>query len=582
MKLTDEVINDIRDSANIVDVIKHYMNLEKKGRSYVGLCPFHDDHSPSMSVSEDKQIYKCFVCGNGGNVFTFVQNFKKVSFPEAVKEVSEIIGKPIEIDLGPKKVSKNQKYYDLLNKMITYCTYLLSASKAGQEAITYLYKRGLTDKDIEYFQIGYNPENNVIYQYLKKNNEKDEDMIKAGVCRMLDSGMADVFYKRIIFPIHDKDGNPIAFTARDFKGESNAKYINSNENIIYTKGDNLYNYHRAKPSCRQLGYVLICEGVMDVIAYYRAGKENVVATLGTACTKKQIELIKSLSDRVVLSYDGDNAGQLANIKVGEQLLEAGLQVQVIDNDTKLDPDEIINQFSKNALRDIETKKISYIEYAMKYYKNRYNLDNYEDRKAMTITVSKLIDKLADEYDRDNYANELYEITRIKRRETANKKKVEYNNKLADVNYSIDGLTKAEYVILNQMAISRKAYDIYQDKLGFLLDENNFKLAMLIIDDYRKNNKCSLGRIFGQTDDENIKNLINNLDNVDLNHDEYDEESLMGAIARVKKEVMLKKIADLKEKITINMTVDPKKAQELMIEYEKMIKDLGGNNGEEGN
>lgn len=578
MKLTEEVINDIRDSADIVDVVKHYINLTKKGRSYVGLCPFHDDHSPSLSVSEDKQIYKCFVCGNGGNVFTFVSNFKKISFPEAVKEVSEIIGKPIEIDLAPKKVSKYQNYYDLLNKMITYANYLLSASKLGQEALTYLYKRGLSDEEISYFSIGYNPENNVIYQYLKNNNEKDEDMIKVGVCRMLDSGMADVFYRRIIFPIHDADGNPIAFTARDFTGNSDAKYINSNENIIYTKGDNLYNYHRARQICRQAGYVVVCEGVMDVIAYHRAGKQNVVATLGTACTSKQIELLKSLGVKIVLSYDGDNAGQLANLKVGEQLLGAGMNVSVIDNDTKLDPDEIITQYGKNALRDLESKQISFIDYAIKYYRNRYNLDNYEDRKAMTIAVSKLIDKLQDEYDRDNYENELYEITRIRKREGENKQKVEYNKKIADVNYSIDGLTKAEYTILNQMAISRKAFDIYQNKLGFLLDENNLKLAMLIIDDYRKNNKCSLGRIYDQTDDENIRSLINSIGMLETIPEEFNEESLLGAIQRVKHEVTLKKIADLKDKINMTVTVDPKKAQEYLMEYEKLIKDLGGNNG----
>ena len=582
MKLTDEVINDIRDSANIVDVVKHYINLTKKGRSYVGLCPFHDDHSPSLSVSEDKQIYKCFVCGNGGNVFTFVSNFKKISFPEAVKEVADIIGKPIEIDLAPKKVSKYQPYYDLLSKMITYCTYLLSASKLGQDALAYLYKRGITDEEIEYFSIGYNPDNNLIYQYLKNNGEKDEDMIKSGVCRMLDSGMADVFYKRIVFPIHDSEGNPIAFTARDFTGQSDSKYINSNENVIYTKGDNLYNYHRARQAARKAGYVIVCEGVIDVIAYYRASKENVVATLGTACTKKQIELLKSMCDKVVLSYDGDNAGQLANIKIGEQLLDAGMNVLVVDNDTKLDPDEIISQYGKNALRDLEAKQISFIDYAIKYYRNRYNLNNYEDRKALTMKVSALIDKLDDEYDRDNYENELYEITKIRKRETTNTKKTEYNRKMADVNYSVDGLTKAEYTILNQMAISRKAFDIYQNRLGFLLDENNLKLAMLIIDDYRKNGKCSLGRIYDQTDDENIRNLINDIGLLETIPEEFDEESLMGAIDRVKHEVTLKKIADLKDKISVSMTVDPAKAQEYLREYEKLIKDLGGNNGKERN
>ena len=578
MRLTDEVINDIRNSANIVEVIGHYIPLEKKGKSYRAICPFHDDHDPSLSISEDKQIYKCFVCNNGGNVFTFVSNFKKISFPEAVSEVATIIGKPITIDLAPKKVSKYQHYYDLLEAMISYCTYLLSASKLGQDALTYLDDRGLNTNIINYFNIGLNPENNKIYDYLKNHNFKDEDMIKTGICRMLDSGMADVFYNRIIFPIHDKDGNPIAFTARDYKGNSDSKYINSNDNVIYTKGDNLYNYHRAKQASKKAGFVFICEGVMDVIAFYRAEKENVVATLGTACTSNQIRLLKSLSNKVVLAYDGDNAGQNANLKIGEALLDNGFEVLVVNNDTLLDPDEIIKEYGEKALKDLSGKQISYIDFAIKYYKNRYNLDNYEDRKNMTIQVSRLIDKLKDEYDRDNYTNALYELTKIKRRVYQEDTKVEYNNKVANVSYSIDGLTKAEYTILSQIALSRKALDIYQRQLGCLLDDNNQKLAMLIVDDYRKNEKCSLPRIYDETDEQSIQNLITNLALVESLPSNYDEESLNGAIEKVKMEIKRKKMEDLQHKIGSLSTLQPEKAEVYLREYEKLIKELGGKNG----
>ena len=578
MKLTEEVINDIRNSADIVDVIGHYLPLQKKGKSYSAVCPFHDDHDPSLSISQDKQIYKCFVCGNGGNVFTFVSNFKKISFPEAVGEVAKIIGKPIEIDTAPKKVSKFQPYYDLLSAMIAYTSYLLSASKAGEEALNYLNKRGLDKDVVEYFNIGLNPENNKIYEYLKNHGFKDEDMIKTGVCRMLSNGMADVFYNRIVFPIHDRDGNPIAFTARDYKGISDSKYINSNDNVIYTKGDNLYNYHRAYESARKAGYIIVCEGVMDVIAYYRAGKTNVVATLGTACTRKQLELLLSLNKKIVLSYDGDKAGQNANMKLGEMLLEAGAEVLVIDNQTELDPDEIINQYGKNALRDLEAKQISFIDFAFGYYKKMYNLDNYNDRKTMTIVLSNLIEKIKDEYDRDNYLNELYELTKIRKRVAQDNRKVEYNRKVADISFSIDGLTKAEDLILAQISLSRKALDIYQRKLGCMLDDNNQKLAMLIVDDYRKNEKCSLSRIYDETTDDNIKDLISNLALVETLPSDFDEESLDGAIDKVKIEIKKRKMADLKNKIDAISTVDPAKAIEYLREYEKLIRELGGNNG----
>jgi len=582
MRLTDDVINDIRSSANIVDVIGHYIPLIKKGKGYTAVCPFHDDHDPSLSISEDKQIYKCFVCGKGGNVFTFVQDFTKCSFPESVVEVSKIIGKPIELDIAPKKVNKNQKYFDVLSSMVSYSNYLLCGSKLGVEPMKYLNDRGLEKDVIEYFNIGFNPgkddsnkDKAIMYDYLHSQNFVDEDILKTGVCRMLNSGMADVFYKRILFPIHDKDGNPLGFSARDYTNTSDSKYINTNDTIIYTKGDNLYNYHRAKNSAKKETYVILCEGVMDVIAYYRAGKENVLATLGTACTNKQIELLKALTNHVVLSYDGDKAGQSANMKIGELLINQGFNVSVIDNNTTLDPDEIIKEYGKNALRDLESHKISFIDYAIKYYKNKYNLENYNDRKEMTIVISKLIDKLKDEYDKDNYTRELFELTKIKKREKENEVKKTYNKQVA-YSYSIDGLTKAEFTILVLMAQSQKALTIYQKQLGYLLDETNQKLAMLIIDDYRKNEKCSLSRIYDETNDENIKNLISSLALVEGLPDKYDETSMLGSIEKIKKEIKKQRLTLIQEKIKTSL--DVKQKEEFLKEYMELVKELGGNNG----
>ena len=577
MKLTDEVINDIRNSADIVDVIGHYIPLTKKGKGYSALCPFHDDHDPSLSISQDKQIYKCFVCGNGGNVFSFVSNFRKIHFPQAVAEVGALIGKPVELDEVPKKVSKYQNYYDLLNAMIAYCHYLLSASKLGENALKYLENRGLDLETIKYFDVGLNPDGSRIYEYLHKHNFKDEEMIRVGVCRMLNSGMADVFYNRIIFPIHNKDGDPIAFTARDYLGVSDSKYINSNDNIIYTKGDNLYNFHRAKDAARKAGYVLVCEGVMDVIAYHRADKDNVVATLGTACTRNQIDLLKALSHKIVLSYDGDRAGQAANFKIGQVLLKEGLNVYVVDNQSELDPDEIINQYGKNALRDMEARQITFIDYAFKYYRKQYNLDNYEDRKKMAFAMSELIELLHDDYDKDNYYNELYELTKIRKRTAVTEPKVVYNKKIADISFSVDGLTKAEYTILTQIALSRKALDIYERKLGCLLDENNQKLSLMIVDDYRKHGECSLSRIYDESNDENIRNIISGLALFETLPTDFDETALNGAIDKVKLEIKRHKMEDLKEKISRTAQLYKNEAYEYLKEYEKLVKELGGNN-----
>ncbi len=578
MRIPEETINDIRNSASITEVIGHYIPLIKKGKGYTAVCPFHDDHDPSLSISEDKQIYKCFVCGNGGNVFTFVQNFKKISYPEAVAEVADIIGKPLDISFtAPKKENKYKRFYGLLTDYVEYTNYVLIGTKLGSEAKDYLIKRGLDEDIINEFNIGFNPDGDKVYNTLKNKNYTDEEMIKVNVARMGNNGIREVFSKRITFPIHNKYGDPIAFTARDFTGFSDSKYINSSETILYTKGDVIYNYHRAKQSVKQLNKVIVTEGVMDVIAYKRADIDNVVATLGTACSEKQVELLKEMSNTIVLSYDGDKAGKAANIKNGAALLKAGVNVEVIDNNTGLDPDEIINQYDKNALRDLSSKRISYIDYAINYYKGMYNLDNYADRKDMSIKISELIDLIKDEYDRENYYNELYEITRIRKNDSYNRPKTGYNNerKVFEKTFFLDGLTKAEYIILVEMVMSKDGKDMFQKELGYLLDDNNYKLANLIIDEYRKNGQCHLAKLLDEVDDVSIKNLIISLGTIDSLPTEYNKDVLAGAINKVKEEIKKRKLTDLKEKINTWASVDKAKANEYLNEYSKLLRDLGG-------
>ncbi len=578
MRIPEETVNDIRNSADIVDVIGHYIPLIKKGKSFNAVCPFHDDHDPSLSISRDKQIYKCFVCGNGGNVFTFVSNYKKISYPEAVKEVADIIGKPLNIEFNtPKKENRYQRLYDVLNDYIGYTSYILSGSKLGVEAHEYLINRGLSDDIIKDFNIGYNPDGDRVYQTLKAKEYTDEEMIKVNIARMGNSGMNEVFKKRIVFPIHDKYGNPIAFTARDFMGFSEAKYINSSETIIYTKGDTLYNYHRAKLASKQNGKVIVCEGVMDVIAYKRAGIDNVVATLGTACSEKQIELLKELAPIIILSYDGDKAGKAANIKNGYALLSKNANVEVIDNNTGLDPDEIINKYDKNALRDLSSKRVSYIDYALNYYKESYNLNNYSERKDMTLKMSGIIELLNDDYDKENYYNELYEITRIRKTDRPNEPKNEYNRqwKSFEKSISLDGITKAEYIILIEMVLSKDAVKIYNEELGYLLDENNQKLANIIIDEYRKNDNVSLSRMLDEIDDKALKDLILSLATYDSLPSVYDKETLLGSINKVKIEIKKRKLAYLRKSINDIASVDQEKAIEYIKERDKLIKELGG-------
>lgn len=579
MRLTQEVIDDIRNSASISEVIGHYIPLAKKGKSFVANCPFHDDHDPSLKISEDKQIYRCFACGNGGNVFTFVMNYKKISFVEAVKEVGDIIGKHIEIDETKKKKDPNEKYYEVLKAYFEETNYLLTATRAGEKALNYLSERGLDQEIIEKFNIGFNPDDNFMYKYLKQKDFKDEDIVTVGLARFTDKGLSDIFYNRIIFPIFDRYGNPIALSARIIEKNDNVgKYINTSETKIYTKGDNLFNYHLSRDYCKKLDNTIIVEGQMDVIALYRAEIYNVVAPLGTALTQNQLNLLKSLSTNVTLFYDGDRAGKAANLKNGQLLVNAGFNVEVVENNTGLDPDEIISKSSRHVLKDLISKRISYLDYAINFYREQYNLDNYNDRKKFHQLISEMIENLHDEYDKQNYFNVLYDLTKIGRIEGSKKDKKGYNSyRLKDYDYSIDGLTKAEYTILLMMADNKVAKEDYQRNLGYLTEKTNQLLAMSIVDQYRKFDKCSLSKIYDETDDDKVKELITTLSNIENIPDKYDKTLFQDALMKVKEEIKLRKLNDLKKKVNELMSVDENKAKEYLEEYSKLLRELGGKN-----
>lgn len=574
MHIAKEVVDDIRNSASITKVIGHYIPLIKKGRGYTALCPFHDDHDPSLSISEEKQIYKCFVCGKGGNVFSFVMDFKKCSFEEAVVEVSEIIGKPLDIKVEKKKrSSKYDRLYSLMNDAKVFMNYILF-SNGGKDALEYLNNRGLDNEIIEKFEIGYNPSDNVLYKYLKNKGYSDEEMLKTNVARLGKYGIQDVFYDRVVFPIHDEYGRCIAFSARTIKNDQ-VKYINTAQTDIYTKGNVLYNAHLAQDAIKQSDRVIVCEGVMDCIAFVRAGIDYVVATLGTACSDRQLELLSRYSKNLVLAYDGDDAGQNAILKLGLEAYKRKMQVNVVNNQTGLDPDEIINKYKEKALRDIVGNEVHFVEYAIDYYKKRYNLNNYTDRKKMTIKLNEIIDLLPDEYDRINFERSVFELTKIQKVKTNDSKKCYNNQKVLSPSYSMDGLTKAEYTILSEMAISKRAVKIYQKDLGCMLSDSNEALAILIIESYRKYDNCNLSRIYDETDDEKIKDLIENLSTIDYLPSTYSEDILNGAILKVKQEIKLRKLAKLQEKMKEIDLVDSVKAQEYLTEYAKITKELGG-------
>ena len=383
-------INELQNKLDIVDIIGSYMPLTKKGRDYVGMCPFHDDHSPSMHVSPEKQIYKCFACGEGGNVFNFVMNFEHISFPEAVNMLASNIG--MDLGLSVNKVdNKNSKYYEIMEIANKYFQNNL-LSKEGSSARKYLEERKLDKNTIKEFEIGLslNKYDDLTNLLLKKGNSLEElNLID------LSNTNHDTYINRIIFPLHSKDGKVIGFSGRIYDNSDLNKYQNTKETPIFKKGEILFNYHRAKDEIRKKNFVIVMEGFMAVIRAHTIGVDNVIATMGTSLTKEQATLIKKLNNNVYLCYDGDNAGQNQTLKSGDIFSKMGCNVSVIPLSDKLDPDDYIIKYGGDAFKNLIDNAIPYGEYKIKSLKKNFNLDNVDDK---TNYINQVLNEISKEED----------------------------------------------------------------------------------------------------------------------------------------------------------------------------------------
>lgn len=542
-QLSTSLIEDIRRRSDIVDVIGSYVPLTKKGRNYACVCPFHDDHNPSMHISVDKQIYKCFSCGSGGNVFTFVQNYEKIPFAQAVKKVSEICHLNIQVDVDTHERPVNQQFsklYKILNETISFTQYQLY-TRDGQEVVEYLHKRGIEDQWIEKFQLGYNPGNNALYRFLSSKGYKDEDIIAAGVARLQNNGIVDVFDERILFPIHDINGNPIAFSGRDFAKNPSyerAKYVNSSASAIYNKSNVLYNAHRVKELGHKVPQMYIVEGPMDVIALYRAGVANCVATMGTAFTKEHIQSLRRLTNEIVLCYDGDEAGQNANYKAGCLLSEAKYDFRIVKNTTQLDPDEIIKQLGKNELQYILEMPITWIEYLFEYYSKQFNLANYSEKKEFALLLMKAINSIPDQFDKTIYVERLSQLTsftQVQLTQLLPKQNVPIYQKTRVENpkKAYSKIELSELHILAQMLCCKKAAILFEDKLGSLITPKAKALSLFLVDYYRDHQEVMVSDLVSEIDDPELLKLLLDIEEDDFFLKEYNEQLLLDNFEEIK-------------------------------------------------
>lgn len=354
MYYSDDVIEEVRSRNDIVDVIGGYISLKKKGNTYSACCPFHHEKTPSFHVSRDKQMYHCFGCGVGGNVYTFVMEYENFSFPEAVKLLADRCG----VALPEKEMSAEQRskenYRMLLKEMnrtaAAYFHYLLMKSDHGKKAMDYLLDRGLTEETITKFGMGYSDiYENDLYKYLKSKGYTDAQMKDSGLVDIQEGkGGTDKFWNRVMVPILDINGKVIGFGGRVL-GDGMPKYINTRETQVFDKSHNLFAMNIARRSKRR--GIIICEGYMDVISMHQAGFDNAVASLGTAFTIGQAEIIKRYTDEVYLAYDSDGAGTKATLKNIAILREVGLVTRVIDMKPYKDPDEFIRAMGSEAMRN---------------------------------------------------------------------------------------------------------------------------------------------------------------------------------------------------------------------------------------
>ena len=404
MNITNELVNEIRNKTDIVEIISEFVSLTPKGKNYFGVCPFHDDHSPSMSVSKEKQIYTCFSCGATGNVFNFIANYEHIGFYDAVR----ILGNRLGYNLGEKKVSQNKNAidYEIYSSACKFYQNNLNTTQ-GKNAHEYLEGRHIDKETIKKFKIGLSTQNAKLTDYLISKGYDLKKLVDLGLSN---SQGNDIFINRIMFPLFDLEGNIVAFSGRIYNTKDDSKYINTKETSIFKKGTILYNYHLAKEPLKKNDTIIVMEGFMDVIRSNTVGITNCIAVMGTALTKQNANLLKKMANNIILCFDGDSAGEKATVNAIEIFKEIDVTPKVIRLEEDLDPDEYILKYGYEKFKyKIDNPKSS-IEFLMDEHRNNKNLSDIVDITKYineslndllsvkdTVLIDLTLNKLSKEY-----------------------------------------------------------------------------------------------------------------------------------------------------------------------------------------
>ena len=524
MRYSDEIIDEVRQTNDIVDIISQYVHLKRSGRNFFGLCPFHNEKSPSFSVSPDKQIFHCFGCGVGGNVFTFLQKIEGISFVEAVQTLAE----RSNIQLPTLQNSADSYKEELKSKVYKVNEFTAQfyhenlykpEAKIAQE---YIKKRKLTNNTLKSFRIGFSGKFDELYRELKKQGFEDTEILESGLVNKNDNGKyIDRYRNRLMFPICDARGRVIAFGGRVLD-DSKPKYINSPENVVYSKGRNLFGLNVAKKGDTKK--LLIVEGYMDVISLHQRGITNVVAPLGTALTQQQGWLLRKNAEQIILSFDSDEAGLTAKIRALDILQNMGCDIRILQMEGAKDPDEYIIKYGNVRFKALIEKAISVVEFKVKVLKKDLDLENVNDKIKFLNEIAKLmskidntierevyIEKIAKEYDiskeaiyaevnKLTYKNEKSQTSLEKNKPVIKHQKIEKN----EINEEIRRRENTIISILLTGEIS--IYQIIKQniKIEDFKDDTNKKIAQVIYEEFDKGNN-------------NINAIIDNLGEEEQNH-----------------------------------------------------------------
>lgn len=580
-RIPQELFDQVIQKSDVVDVISDYVQLSKAGKNYKGLCPFHGENTPSFVVSPDKGIYKCFGCGEGGNVVSFVSSIEAISYPQAVLKLAKRAGIETDIVLQSDESIQDAKFkneFDILEFAKGFYHYYLNHTKEGKMALAYLHDRGMSDETIAKFGIGLAPSySDALVKTLANNRYSLEVAVNLGLLNEHQGQYYDRFKSRIMFPIFDKVGHVVGFSGRVFlEGDTNlGKYVNSPESAIFQKGKLIYHLNDAKLAIRRHNHVLLFEGFLDVISAVEAGFVESVATMGTALTEDHSRELRRLTDQIILCFDGDKAGLAAANKAIPILMAQNFSISVVEIPNKMDPDEFIKTYGKEAFSKLIDQAIPAIDYQYRYIKRQFNLEFVSHREqfkrqiyhfAYTLqshTLQELIlKKLA--YDIsigeqsilqefNSSKSQVYKNSNMNNNKNGNRQI--HARQLRDTKYE-----RSEKMLIHYMLKERRvALQVEKELNGYLNDQIRRNIVLYILDYYTTHETMNLQYFLNWIDEALVKPITDIIFECESLPPLASEEVIHDLISVVKEYVYKVQMEQLKKQIS-EATLDHEKLE----------------------